>query len=133
MVVPDSNKFHIDGSETRVYELKPGTKLTETNISVRGARHEEYEHQLGRHIVLADDGEFRSGIGRIGPFPHVSNSPGSDDSGQRRAERHAEGQSGSLRDPVARERARPEGTSGGARAVPQRSRCRQILADLQPI
>src|SRR5215472_5785270 len=105
MIVPDSDKFHIDGSEASVYDLKPGTKLTETRqISVRGARHEEYEHQLGRHIVLADDGEFRSGLGRLGPLPHVSNSPGSGDSGERRAERHAEGQSGSLRDPVAGER-----------------------------
>src|SRR5215472_9422225 len=105
MIVPDSDKFHIDGSETSVYDLKPGTKLTETktNFCAR-CTHEEYEHQLGRHIVLADDGEVRARRGRLGPLPHVSNSPGSGDSGQRRAERHAEGQSGSLRDPVAGER-----------------------------
>ena len=30
MVVPDSDKFHIDGREVSVYDLKPGTKLTET-------------------------------------------------------------------------------------------------------
>lgn len=30
MVVPDSDKFHVDGGEVSVHELKPGTKLTET-------------------------------------------------------------------------------------------------------
>ena len=30
MVVPDSDKFHIDGREVSVYDLKPGTKPTET-------------------------------------------------------------------------------------------------------
>jgi len=30
LVVPDSDKFHVDGQEVTVHDLKPGTKLTET-------------------------------------------------------------------------------------------------------
>ena len=30
LVVPDTDKFHIDGREASVYDLKPGMKLTET-------------------------------------------------------------------------------------------------------
>jgi hypothetical protein len=30
LIVPDSDKFHVDGREVTVYDLKPGTKLTET-------------------------------------------------------------------------------------------------------
>jgi hypothetical protein len=30
MVVPDSDKFHIDGRQVSGYDLKLGTKLTET-------------------------------------------------------------------------------------------------------
>ena len=29
LVVPDTDKFHIDGREASVYDLKPGMKLTE--------------------------------------------------------------------------------------------------------
>jgi hypothetical protein len=33
MVVPDSDKFHVDGREVSVHDLKAGTKLTETIIT----------------------------------------------------------------------------------------------------
>lgn len=33
MAVPDSDKLHIDGREVSVYDLKPGTKLTETTTN----------------------------------------------------------------------------------------------------
>ena len=46
--------------------------------------------------MLANDGGFRFSLGRLGPLAHISNSPGSADGGQRRPERDAEGQCGSL-------------------------------------
>ena len=42
--------------------------------------------------MLADDGGFRSSLGRRSPLAHVSNSSCSGVSGQRGAERRAEGQ-----------------------------------------
>ena len=33
LVVPDEDKFHVNGREVSVYELKPGTKLTETLVT----------------------------------------------------------------------------------------------------
>jgi len=39
LVVPDSDKFHVDGRELTVYDLKPGTKLTETITTTTSPRY----------------------------------------------------------------------------------------------
>src|SRR6476646_531606 len=39
LVVPDSDKFHVDGRERTVYDLKPGTKLTETITTTTSPRY----------------------------------------------------------------------------------------------
>ena len=39
MIVPDTDKFHIDGQEVSVYNLKPGMKLTETIITTTTPRY----------------------------------------------------------------------------------------------
>ena len=39
MIIPDTNKFHIDGREVSVYELKPGIKLTETTTTTTTPRY----------------------------------------------------------------------------------------------
>lgn len=39
LVVPDSDKFHVDGQELTVRDLKPGTKITETITTTRSPRY----------------------------------------------------------------------------------------------
>jgi RNase P/RNase MRP subunit p29 len=39
LVVPDSDKFHVDGRELTVRDLKPGTKITETITTTRSPRY----------------------------------------------------------------------------------------------
>jgi len=39
LVVPESDKFHIDGREVSVYDLKPGMKLTETIMTTTTPRY----------------------------------------------------------------------------------------------
>ena len=39
LVVPDSDKFHVDGRELTVRDLKPGTKLTETIATTTSPRY----------------------------------------------------------------------------------------------
>lgn len=39
LIVPDSDKFHVDGREMSVYDLKPGMKLTETILTTTTPRY----------------------------------------------------------------------------------------------
>lgn len=39
MVVPDQDKFHVNGRKVSVYELRPGTKLTETIVTTTTPRY----------------------------------------------------------------------------------------------
>lgn len=39
LVVPETDKFHIDGREASVYDLKPGMKLTETIVTTTTPRY----------------------------------------------------------------------------------------------
>src|SRR5690348_16592230 len=39
LVVPDTDRFHVDGRTVSVYELKPGTKLTETIVTTTTPRY----------------------------------------------------------------------------------------------